>query len=141
MSHRHLLLSALVSAGAVGAPLPCAQAAAPIGVGPQRIQHGGTFPVTIAGQRPPVRAGQRLGAGQILLSREVILAHGARVQLELTCPSGTNDRGIGVGNGTQIGFAVTDTHHYVGSRAVAVTATSRVHADAVGHGTVYAICS
>jgi hypothetical protein len=141
MSARNITTALAVAACAATALVPAAQAASSAGVGPQKVQHGGTFPVTVAGQHPAVRAGQHLRSGQILLSRHVTLKHGGRAQFLMTCPQGKFNRGMAPGTGEQIDFLVTHVRHYVGFRDVAMTAVSRVHPGKTGHGTVYAICS
>lgn len=131
----------LAGAALAAMPLAAAVAAAPPTVDAQHVQKGGTFPIDIPGQRPPIQVGDHLRHGQQLISRRVALGHGQRVNLVLTCPPGTVQRGLGIGSSTSVAFEVVSVRHYVGARRVRVLAIARVGAGHRGSGHVYGLCS
>lgn len=141
LTTRHVLTATLaaatLAAGAAG-PASASSVAAPT-----VLTAPATSPVDIAGGRPQLMQGDRLRRGDRLVRRLVRLDSGERsARFTLTCPGATRLQGLGLFEGSRLGFRLQSRSTYVGRRSVGVIATTRrgaASASAV-RGSFFALC-
>jgi hypothetical protein len=128
-------LAALI-ATAASAGLTGVAAGATIGTS-DVLTPGAKIPIDFAGFKEP--ADDRLPANHRIVRVHVEVVRGERASTVLTAPKGFRARTIGIGDGGQIGAAVTDTH-YSGKRSVRLRLyvnPNKVAKGQTGRGTLY----
>jgi hypothetical protein len=111
-------------------------AAAPL-VSKERTCTGARAPLTVPGTG--VKKGARLPRGERIVFRQVTLAKGQKVDLEITAPARKRLRGLAVAENGRVGFTVVSPRHYVGHRSVEVRAFAAPHTTGTHSGRIFAL--
>jgi hypothetical protein len=100
-----------------------------------------TTPVAIPGS--PLKQGDALTDGQVLMRRMVDVRAGRPRRVTLTCPDGTRHAGLGIFEDARVGFAVTDRGSYLGRRSLRLRAFAapRTPRGTLVRTSVFALCA
>jgi hypothetical protein len=126
---RHLLAAAVAS---LALAAPAAADTTTILEPPART------PVTIPGSG--LKQGDRLSGGQVLVRRLTEVRAGRRKTVDLRCPRGTRHRGLGMFEGTRLGFRLLDERVYNRRRVARVEAFAATQESGVVRGSIFALC-
>ena len=126
------------TAAALVATAGVATAAEAPAVSSQHTSASRFAPVTIPGTG--VHKGARLPSGARIVYRDVTLAKGQEVRLQVHAPSGKTLRGLAVRDLDTVGFVVVSKGSYTGRKAVTVRAFgAKAAGDGALTGRIYAL--